>query len=118
MKARINSIGKILELFSQRNLEKILHPDMIKSLVEVPESAKVNDFFIEGQIVERRPSSNHVYRDGQWVLTDEEIKRQELKAKKEAARQKIKGVGSANSVAAMRETVAAIVEYLEIDLNE
>lgn len=118
MKARIDSQGKILELFPQRNFEKILHPDLVASLIDVPESARLNDFFIEGQVVGPKPSSNHVYRDGQWVLTNEEIKRRDLKAKRKAARQKLKGIGSANSVAALRETVAAIVDYLDIDLDE
>lgn len=79
--ARLDESGMIVELFDSKDLDKKLHPDLIKKLVRVPVDAEVGMYFVDKKLIEKRPDNESILEKGKWIK-DPAIEAEKAKEKK------------------------------------
>ena len=109
--ARVDSEGLILELFDSQNIENKFHRDFIAELTEVSDDVEKNDYFVEGEKIQRKPSRDFELVNKQWVKKQDAITR-ELREQKIA---EFKALELANDASAIeiRAVVRKILELLK-----
>lgn len=110
--ARLDKDGIILEIIQADTLKGKLHPDTAKLFIEVPSGIEVFQAKVGNTFIEKQPTGNHQLINDQWVLRKEAIDF----SNKEAARERLKNIDNATSVAALRTMVKDIL--LLLDLSE
>lgn len=89
-KARLSPEGKIIELFDRTGIEKKFHPDFLKTLINVPDDAELDEYIVGGKRMGKRPDDESIIENGQWAKDPHVVERKKQEKKENEARARLK----------------------------